>query len=333
MRRTTLAALLAGAVLLSGCSLLPQEAEEPQITVADPVVTKREIFTVKTDTVESRINLNVSFGSAQQQSLYFRSSGRIKQMRTRVGETVQAGQILAELDTTAMLYDITSAELDLKRKQLTLATALAKKGFVDAPSATDIQKMEWDVQQSEASLAYKQEQLAGLRLIAPFTGRILSVTVVEGDQADAYRELMVIAAVGDVVARATIDDATAAALRTGHPVDIFPNDGDPTPVKGQVTFVPLAGTPAAQKVLLIKPDRPSPRLEAGRNGRVEIILERRENVTVVPLSAVRSFSGRYFVTVVKGETRQEVAIEPGIQSTAYLEVKSGVVPGDRVVSR
>jgi membrane fusion protein, macrolide-specific efflux system len=332
-KRGPLRLLAAAAVLLTGCTLLPPEAEEAPIIVTAPVVTQRESVEIRRGDVEARLTFTVSFGSERQQALYFRTSGRVKNLHVRVGERVEQGELLAELESGSLPHDVFNAELDVQRKQLTLETAEAKKGFVDAPSPTDLIRYRLDVEQSLASLNQKREQLNNTRLHALFAGRIIAQHVGEGDQADAYREVMVIAAEGQPVARANVDDATAALLQVGQAAEIFPNDGDPTPVRAEVYSVPLAGTLRADRVVLLKPLEPSSRVQIGRNGRVEVVLERRENVLLVPLSAIRTFGGRHFVTVLRGDSRQEVAITIGVQGLAYAEVLDGLQEGDRVVSR
>lgn len=332
MKTRTLAAALA-ILLLSGCSGIATEEEAPVYTVSAPVITQRELHTIARGSVDSRLAFNVSFGSARQSSLYMRSSGRLKRLYASVGQEVKEGQLLAELDATALATDVVNAEIDLRRKQITLDAARSKKGFVDEPSATDLEKLELDLAQSQAALQTKRESYNNTRLVAPFSGRILSVAFAEGDQVDAYKEVMVLAASGQVVARANVDDNTAAQLAVGQAVEIFPSDGNPAPVRGKVLSIPPAGTLKVEKITLIAPDEPSPRLQAGRNGRVEVVLQRKENVLLVPLSAIRSFGGRNFVTVVRGEGRQEVSIQIGISSSTFAEVLEGLKEGDQVVSR
>ncbi len=328
-----LALALAGALLLSGCQLLPPEAEEPAITVAAPVVTQREITTVQSGSIDVRVSLAVSFGAEQQEARYFTTGGRLKQVHVRVGQPVAAGQLLAELEAGTLPYDLAQTELDLQKARLSLAALQAKKGFVDAPSPTELQLKELDLQKLELQLKQKQDALAATRMYAPYAGQVLSLSAATGDQVDAYKEVLVLAAAGPVVARATVDDATAARLRVGQRAEIYPADGDPTPVPGTVVVAPLLGSTAADKVVVIRPDQSGTRLQPGRNSKAEVVVESRSDVLLVPVSAVRSFGGRKFVTVSEGDTRREAAIQTGLENETQVEVTAGLKAGDRVVSR
>lgn len=325
--------LWAGALLLTGCSLLPTEEEEPAVTVMAPVTTQREIYTIARGPIESRVSLTTSFGAEQQESMYFLASGRLQEMNVKVGDPVEAGQLLAELENDSAESALTKARIALEREERALTRAREKIGFVDEPTADELADMEVDLELSRADLASLQQELDDTRIRAPYAGRVLAVYYAPGDQVEAYAQVLVLAADGPVVARTTVDDATAAQLRVGQAAALYPSDGNPTPVPGQVLSVPLAGTLRADKVAVFGPEEASPRLQPGRNGRVEIVLERRDDTLLVPLSAIRTYGGRYFVTVVEGETRQEVAIQIGLQSDTHAEVLEGLQAGDRVVGR
>jgi RND family efflux transporter MFP subunit len=325
--------LLAGALLTAGCSLLPKEAEEPAIDVTAPVVTQREVTAAKRGPIDSTVSVAVSFGAERQQSLYLKTGGRLKKLSVKANQHVEAGQLLVELESGTLPNDVINAELSLKLQQLTLSDLNAKKGFVNEPSALDLQKQEVSVQQAQMNLDQKRESLANTQLYAPFAGTVLTVAVAEADQVDAYKEVAVIAADGPVVARSKVDDSTAAQLSVGQVVKIYPSDGDPTAVTGKIVQAPPAGATSGDKYAIIAPDQASTRVKAGRNGKADVVVQSKADALLVPLSAVRSFGGRQFVTVVKGETRQEVAITTGLSNSQYIEVTQGLQAGDQVVSR
>jgi RND family efflux transporter MFP subunit len=319
--------------LLSGCSLLPKEAEEPPFDVMAPVVTQREITVVKRGPIESKVTLAVSFGAERQQSLYLRTGGRLKKLHVQPGQHVEEGQLLLELEAGTLPYDVANAELEQRRKQLALRDAQAKKGFVDEPSASDLERYEMDLQQAQLALDQKRELLDSTRLFAPFAGRVLAVAAAEGVQIDAYKEVLVLDADGPVVARGKVDDSSAARLQVGQTAYLYPSDGNPTAVTGKVVQVPPAGTATGEKFAVIAPAQPSQRITAGWNGKAEVVVQAKTDALLVPRSAVRTFGGRQFVTMAVGETRQEVAVTLGLENDEYVEVTEGLKAGDQVVSR
>lgn len=329
--RTQIAVLTAATLLLAGCSLLPPEAEQVTIDVAAPVVTQREVITVTRGAIQARLTVNIALGAEEQRSLYTRTSGRIRHLYVAPGQQVSSGQLLLELEPGNLPFDIESAQMDLQTARNTLNRALSRKGFVDAPSEADLEKYQNSVRSAEIKLERLQTQLADMRIYAPFAGQVVTVAAAEGAQADAYKEMILLAAAGPAVARATVDEQTAAAIRAGQKVEIFPNDGDPAPLPATVQKVPTIGT--QDRTMIIRPDADSPRLRVGRNGRAEIILDARADALLVPQSAIRTYGGRTFVTVVEGESRQEVAVVLGLQSETHAEVLEGLREGQRVAGR
>lgn len=325
--------VLAAALLLSGCGLLQPEVQEPVVAVQAPVTTQREVTAIKQGTIEARQSLNISIGSARQSSLYFRTQGRVRQLKAAPGQHVAAGAVLAQQEPGSIPMDLAQAQITLEKAQVTLDTAKRQVGFVNGPTPDQIQRDELDVRSAQLQVQRQQELLANIELTAPYAGTVVSVAVNEGDNVNAYAEVLVLAADGLISARATVTDVAAATLQPGMAAEIFPADGDPTPVKGHVVSVQPVGGTGSNRAVVIQPEAPAERLKVGRNGKAEVITQSKQNVLLVPLSAIRTFGGRSFVTVVKGSTRQEVAITTGIQSDTYAEVLSGLQAGDQVVGR
>jgi len=67
---------------------------------------------------------------------------------------------------------------------------------------------------------------------------------------------------------------------------------------------------------------------------VSVITQRKENAVIIPLAALRSYSGRNYVQVVddKGNKR-EVDVELGQQTSTDVEIVKGLTPGQKVVGR
>lgn len=333
MRRRSLPLLIMAGLVLPGCQWLPAEPEPPALQLSAPVSTQRAVVTVTRGNIQSRLPVNVTFGTEEQRSLYARRGGRVREMYVRHGERVQAGRVLVELESGQIGYDMELAAIDLERAKAALARAESRRGFVDAPSAADIDRLTYDIRAAEIRYRRTAEQLADLRIIAPFDGTVVGMTLTVGDQAEAYKEIVVVAADGPLVARANADEATAARLRPGQSVLIYPNDAQPIPVKGTVKSVPALGAGSGRTLTVIIQPEESPRLRQGANARAEIVLAEKQNVLLVPLSAVREFGGSRFVTVVQGDSRQEITVTLGLEDGQMAEVVSGLAEGDQVIAR
>jgi RND family efflux transporter MFP subunit len=74
-------------------------------------------------------------------------------------------------------------------------------------------------------------------------------------------------------------------------------------------------------------------LRPGMYGRGAILLETHPNATVLPVAAVQISNRKKYVFVLQGENKvQRRSVELGFDGGAWVEVTSGIKPGDDVVS-
>ncbi len=69
----------------------------------------------------------------------------------------------------------------------------------------------------------------------------------------------------------------------------------------------------------------------GMSASVEIVVEMRQNVLLVPSQAVRSAQGSQVVSLVTGEAMEERPVEVGLSDGRDTEIISGLQEGDKVV--
>jgi RND family efflux transporter MFP subunit len=322
---------LALAVLMSGCSLLPTEPALPPLDITTPVTTQREIVTVRRGPLALQTQLQVTFGAERQQALYTRSDGRLKTLHAQVGERVAEGAVLAELEAGSLTFDVARAELMVKRRTLALTMLEHRKDPAATPEELAMARL--DLQEAELILAQANELLAATRVVAPFAGTIVSMAGKVGDEVKSFKDLIILAGAGGTVARAQADPATAAQIHVGQTVNLYPNDSDPTPLVGRVIETPSAANAGTNGPVVIAFDQSSPRARPGLSGRAEVVLQQKDEALLIPKSAIKTYGGMQFVTVVKGESRQEVAIETGLDNGVTVAVTKGLSAGDQVLGR
>jgi multidrug efflux pump subunit AcrA (membrane-fusion protein) len=67
--------------------------------------------------------------------------------------------------------------------------------------------------------------------------------------------------------------------------------------------------------------------------KARIVLERKEQVLLLPPEAIRTFEGRRFVIVREGERERRVTIRVGIVTEQQVEILDGLKRGDVVVGQ
>ncbi|GIW88491.1 MAG: hypothetical protein KatS3mg108_2815 [Isosphaeraceae bacterium] len=132
-----------------------------------------------------------------------------------------------------------------------------------------------------------------------------------------------------------LEPGTRALIR----IDAFP-DRVMTGTVSEVTVIPVPANGPFSDVKIyyanVDIDETFPELRTGMTGQVEFLVKELEDVTRVPLKAVRWFDGTAFVAVPTASGGRQPyewkPVELGLLNEGYAEVRSGLVAGERVIA-
>ncbi len=93
------------------------------------VVPEKPIYTVRRGEVVAGLTFTGRVSPAREAELYFRSDGRVLKVYVTRGDAVQAGDLLAELDATALHRQLAQAELALETARADLERAKAERTY------------------------------------------------------------------------------------------------------------------------------------------------------------------------------------------------------------
>ena len=185
-----LSALLAGSLVFSGCALLPVEEEPLQPPLVEPAQEPVDIVNVARGDIETFLKGTANFVSSEVKALSFtESGGRIKSISVKLGDEVQAGDLLAELETGDL-----ALQADLQRLNVERAQLLYRKALADGADATDLRLREIDLERERKSLLAMEGRLDKARLHAPIAGIVTFVQSLNtGDAVGAFQPIVTVA--------------------------------------------------------------------------------------------------------------------------------------------
>lgn len=121
---------IALSLILSGCALLPAgRSAEIAANEATPtpiptsVIPVKPTYTVKIGEILRERTFSGRIAPVVEEALFFRSSGRIRNVYASRNDFVTAGQIIADLEIDDLERELTSAQLNLERAQSRLYSA------------------------------------------------------------------------------------------------------------------------------------------------------------------------------------------------------------------
>ena len=323
------AALLAAALTGAGCFLLPQEEEilAPPL-VEPPPITYRTV-TVERDTIERRVVVGGAIVYPTQIALQFgERSGRLEEVRVRLGDRVEVGQVLATLDTDTLRIDVERQRIKLRRAELGLQR-------VAALGADRLQQeiSRLDVELERLALEQLETELAKSTLRSPIDGEVVFVTrVFPGEPIGARQTVVQVADPRELLFayQGQRDDefSLGRAVTVNLRGDTYPGAVVMTPRN-----VPLDAPEEMRDVVLIRVDAPPEALTRGQTGTASMVADRRQDVIVLPADAVQTYVNRKFVFVLEDELRTERTVEVGLSTPTQVEIVDGLRVGEQVVLR
>ena len=276
-------------------------------------------------TIEPKVSDTVNFSTA----------GTINAVDVTTGQTVNAGQTLATLDSAGLSADVAQAQAQLASAQ----TRLSDDTSAGASSST-IASDNSAVTQATNALTNAQNSLAGATLTSPIAGTIVSVGLTAGTQAGGGGGSA--AASGGVtiidpaswVVDASVSDASISQIKVGEQVAITPQ-GVNTQSYGTVASVGLiaqvSGNVATFPFTIDVTGAPAG-YYSGLPATLSITTSVTTNAITVPLLAVHGFrTSSPYVMKVTSSGKVKTPVTLGTQSGASVVITKGLQVGDKIV--
>jgi RND family efflux transporter MFP subunit len=265
----------------------------------------------------------------------------VSDVKVQAGDSVTAGQILAEADATERRRELARATADLNAAKLQLK--IAKEQLANARDDEDrdaIRQGLLQVYSTQNQVSKATEDRAAIRasiqaavLRSPIDGVVTEVNVTKGFDAPAGAAITL--ASTELTVTTDVVESDLAQIKLGQAASVT-IDALGTTVQGAVTAVsPIAGD--SQSGVVTYPVTVTLRgapadARSGMSADVSITIASATDVVTVPASALQGSAGDYSVmTMGTDGTPQRVPVEVGLITNATAEIKSGLEAGTPVV--
>ena len=269
-----------------------------------------ELTTVKRGTIESTVSSSGTLATVSSVSVLAQMSGRVEKVHADYNDRVKKGTVLATLNTDMLKLQekesqsaVTKAQAqyNLQKVDAQNKATLAEKGLVSdyelASSRASLEVMAADLAAAESSLKRIQTELTQYAVItSPIDGIVLDrnveegQSVVEGSSANASSLFTLAEDLSRMEIKAEVDELDISSISVGQAVrftvEAWPSQAFSGRVH-QIRLVPKTADNLVSYYVMIRADNPEGRLLPGMTASVQFILERKENVLVVPTTAFR----------------------------------------------
>lgn len=345
--------VLLGAAMMTGCS------KKAGFTYSEAEAAKQDIVNSVTATGTIEPVTSVDVGT--------QVSGVISKLYVDYNSVVKAGEVIAELDRTNLMSELSSAQASLKSAQSELDyqktnyeryKTLYDKGLI---SANDFEQArlsyvqaQQKTQQQKESVKKAQTNLGYATITSPIDGVVLSKEVEEGQTVASSFSTPTLFKIArdltDMRVIADVDEADIGDVKEGQrvtfTVDAFPDDT----FEGQVTQVRQEATTESNVVtyeVVISAPNDDLKLKPGLTANVVILTMEAKDVLAVPSKALRftpreamlnsdetitDTDAKEKVWVKEGSNLKAVAVETGMTNGTLTQIAKGLKPGTHVLT-
>lgn len=329
-------------------------------------VTKGELITTLTsDTVQdsvktaelnlqkARASLDATRASqassaAQRQSSVTSAQGNVTQAQQTLSDTqrtlngqqqLQAiGAVSAQALSDAQTA-VTKAQLTLDSARASLSAAQTQLSTGSSSDAENLRNAQIAVQQAQASLETAQRANAKLRVYAPISGVISTVTATEGTVVNSGATILTILDDTTLNLPVQIDETEIAGVQAGQVAEVTLDAYDGEIFDGKVVRVsPGATQSSGISVFTATVQLPNPegKLRSGMTAEAEII-QSEERGLIIPSKAIQTVRNRSYVELpaapgaAAGAEPERVRVQTGATDGTDMIITDGLQAGQEVI--
>jgi membrane fusion protein, macrolide-specific efflux system len=196
---------------------------------------------------------------------------------------------------------------------------------------SSLKSAEADVELNSLQLDSLKQNYANSRLVSPIDGTIdYIIDADEGEYIDIYQTVVRVADPKDL--QVQYSEEKVSDFQLGVKVSVKFNDES---VNGTVVATPMDMPQDAnentKKSIRIKLEKIPAEAEIGEAADITLILERKENILIIPRNYMHYVGARKFVNVLEDDVKKERDVETGIQDALEIEITKGVSEGEKII--
>jgi RND family efflux transporter MFP subunit len=293
--------------------------------------------TVRRGSLTATIETTGRLAARRVESVTTPASGKVKIVAVREGEAVRQGDVLVVLDDTLMRDQVTRAERAVETAETRVGVA-RQRAATDDGALPELAAAENEADTARAALADAQARLAATLVLAPFDGVVATVRVGEGNDFPGG-EIAVLADPSDLYVTADLDEVDRPLVTEGQEVALTATPFSGTELPGRIASLSATSqsrggsTVYPVQITFTRPADAPLDLLPGMTVDVRIVTSAREDVLIVPGSAVRRAGERQYVTVRRDGQELDVEVRTGTRAGGDVEITEGLAEGDVVVLR
>jgi len=325
--------------------------------------------TVKRSSIIVKVTESGSVESETSVDVKSELTGEVKKISVKEGDSIKAGDSLALIQQeTSQAQEVAQAraslkeaklDLEAKEKDLKRTEGLHKKGFIsqkeleDAKNSYKMSRITYELakkriwlilgeEEGGASTSLSSKSIETQIVKSPITGIVVNLNVEEGEiitsaTSGSSKEgttLMTVADLDNLIVTANINEVDVNRIKVGQSCIIAFDAVRKKLYSGVVKKISLMGS-EVQRIIVypteIKILNPDSLIRLGMTADIDIIIDKAENVLVIPKQTLIKGKKNWGVIIIKNGNRLFQRVVTGIGDDINIEIKRGLKEGDTIM--
>jgi membrane fusion protein (multidrug efflux system) len=259
-------------------------------------------------------------------------AGIVKAIRFTEGQQVKAGTVLIELEDREPMANLESAKALRDQAKAAFNRTKSLQATGNAP-ASRLDDQEGAYRAAEARVRVIEAQLADLKIVAPFSGRVGIRRVSQGALISVGTVITTLDDVETIKLRFFVPEAAVSAVRTGSNVAASGNAAPDRVFTGSIASIDTR-VDATTRAVEVRAEFPNQdgALKPGMFLTVKLALNRRNGALIVPEEAVVPEGIRQYVYVVADGKAVKTEVKLGSRLPGEVEIREGLNQNSVVVT-
>jgi HlyD family secretion protein len=272
-------------------------------------------------------------------------------------DNLTRARLLSELSTAQLVYDNAVANYnanispadEIEQAVAEANLALAKAKLIEAereyariksgPDPDDVALAEAELANAEAQLDLAMQEEVILELLAPISGKVISIDVSVGEEVGTG-SIIILADLSQPLLEIYLDEGDMDKVAVGYEVEVvfdaFPDEiftGQVIEVNPSLQTISNVSTVKAKVLLDVDSSSKPDNLLIGMNASVELIGGNVEDAVLIPIEALREIGpNEYAVFVMEGDEPRMRIVTVGLVDYTTAAITSGLEVGEIVTT-
>lgn len=304
--------------LVTGCG--NNENQQTQETKKTPPKIVK-VIEAKLKTLQEVLEITGTTEPENTASIISTVEGKITKLNAREGDIVKEGQIVARISPMLREDVVTAAKIKMESIQEELN---------NNPGNEELTKK---LKEAKENYEFALDQYKEISIVSPLNGIVSERLIDLGDMVAAKSKILEVTSANSFKINLTVAETDLRKLKVGQKAELNLDACPDRKFTGTITRVYPEIDPLTRNgIVEVHLDNPCPNVKSGMFVRASFITNVYKDVLAVPSQAIITKMDKKNVFVVDENMKtKSVEIETGFETKEYVEIVSGLNPGDKVI--